>query len=34
MGGGILPVAIVKGKLYFLFSREWNKSKDDPWKME
>lgn len=32
MGGGILPVAIVKGKLYFLFSREWNKSKDDPGK--
>ena len=29
MGGGILPVAIYKGKLYFLFSREWSKSKDD-----
>ena len=29
MGGGILPVAIHKGKLYFLFSREWSKSKDD-----
>ena len=32
MGGGILPVAIVKGQLYFLFSREWNRSKDDPGK--
>ena len=29
MGGGILPVAIHKGKIYFLFSREWIKSKDD-----
>tara|TARA_B100000963_G_scaffold102977_1_gene89135 strand:+ start:2481 stop:2957 length:477 start_codon:yes stop_codon:yes gene_type:complete len=28
MGGGILPVAIYKGKLYFLFSREWIKSKE------
>ena len=29
MGGGILPVAIHKGKLYFLFSREYINSKDD-----
>ena len=30
MGGGILPVALHKGKLYFLFSREYIKSKEDP----
>lgn len=29
MGGGILPVAIHKGNLYFLFSREYINSKDD-----
>ena len=29
MGGGVLPVAIYKGKLYFLFSREYINSKDD-----
>ena len=29
MGGGILPAAIHKGKLYFLFSREYIHSKDD-----
>ena len=29
MGGGVLPVAIHKGKLYFLFSREYINSKDD-----
>ena len=29
MGGGVLPVAINKGKLYFLFSREYINSKDD-----
>jgi len=29
MGGGILPVAIHKGKLYFLFSREYINSKVD-----
>ena len=29
MGGGVLPVAIYKGKLYFLFSREWINAKDD-----
>ena len=29
MGGGILPIAINKGKIYFLFSREWIKSRDD-----
>ena len=29
MGGGILPIAINKGKIYFLFSREWIKAKDD-----
>ncbi len=27
MGGGILPVAFHKGKIYFLFSREYSKSK-------
>ena len=27
MGGGILPVAFYKGKIYFLFSREYSKSK-------
>jgi len=29
MGGGVLPVAFYKGKLYFLFSREYINSKDD-----
>ena len=29
MGGGVLPVAFHKGKLYFLFSREYINSKDD-----
>ena len=29
MGGGILPVAIHKGEILFLFSREWIKSSDD-----
>jgi len=29
MGGGILPVSIHKGKLYFLFSREYINSKKD-----
>ena len=29
MGGGILPIAFYKGKIYFLFSREYIKSKDD-----
>lgn len=29
MGGGILPVSIYKGKLYFLFSREYINSKKD-----
>jgi len=29
MGGGILPVSIYKGKIYFLFSREYINSKDD-----
>ena len=29
MGGGVLPVAFNKGKLYFLFSREYINSKDD-----
>ena len=29
MGGGVLPVAIHKGKIYFLFSREYINSKDD-----
>ena len=28
MGGGILPVAFYKGKIYFLFSREYSKSKN------
>ena len=27
MGGGILPVAFYRGKIYFLFSREYSKSK-------
>ena len=27
MGGGILPIAFYKGKIYFLFSREYSKSK-------
>ena len=29
MGGGILPVAIYKGKIYFLFSREYINGKPD-----
>ena len=29
MGGGVLPIAIFKGKIYFLFSREYINSKDD-----
>ena len=29
MGGGVLPIAIYKGKVYFLFSREYINSKDD-----
>ena len=27
MGGGVLPVAIYKGKVYFLFSREYINNK-------
>ena len=27
MGGGILPIAFHKGKIYFLFSREYSKNK-------
>ena len=30
MGGGILPIAFHKGKIYFLFSREQIESKVDP----
>ena len=29
MGGGILPIAIYKGKIYFLFSREYINGKPD-----
>ena len=32
MGGGILPVAIHKGTVLFLFSREWIKAQEDPGK--
>ena len=29
MGGGVLPIAIYKGKVYFLFSREYINNKGD-----
>jgi hypothetical protein len=32
MGGGILPMALYKGKRYFLFSRETLDGEDDPGK--
>ena len=30
MGGGILPMALYKGRRYFLFSRETLDGEDDP----
>ena len=29
MGAGVLPISFHKGKIYFLFSREWINSKED-----
>ena len=30
MGAGVLPIAFHKGKIYFLFSREWINAVEDP----